>query len=360
MTKKYKTLRLEKEYARTITALNRTGILTLLPRSENLGVIGIDGKEYSVPNQEQLNEVFTRNKELVDSKMRQGFTQLQLTPIAIPTSQLIDRVKTAVLKHAAAGKIIQTKENSTDAEIPVRVNTGEPIWIWDRVRQAVDTPNLVYFPQAHTDRNHQGFTKEEVMQKTRLCAVPGWSVGLIEPIPIMPRQGQGKVMGGRKQLEEYSTPRDYLRTLSTPTYQGETGWTPEDFLTHFIIQLETTNQVSHDRHDSNALWLLGSYMPNSMPNAELVPVGYWDRDAGRRMRLSAHRTGNRLRAWMARSMVRLGSGVRRENLFRLLGQPADFQRDTRLEQDHKATWYSADSNAWKGRQGWPRVSGIPT
>jgi len=301
------TMDIEKEYARTITALNRTGILTLLPRSENLGVLGIDGKEYPVPTQEQLQEVFTRNKELVDRKMRQGFTQLQLTPIAMPTSQLIDRVKTAVLKHAAAGKIIQTKQNPTDADIPVRVNTGEPIWIWDTARQAVDTPNLVYFPQAYTDRNHQGLTKEEVMQKTCLCAVSGWSVGLIEPIPIMPQQGQGKVIGGRKQLEAYSTPRDYLRTLSTPTYQGETGWTPEDFLTHFITQLETTNQVSHDRYDSNALWLLGSYMPNSMPNSLLVPTGNWARDAGRRLYLSAHRSGNRLRAWVARSMVRLGT-----------------------------------------------------
>lgn len=298
---------LEKEYARTITALNRTGILTLLPRSENLGVIGIDGKEYPVPTQEQLQEVFTRNKELVDRKKRQGFTQLQLTPIAMPTSQLIDRVKTAVLKHAAAEKIIQTKQNSTDADIPVRVNTAEPIWIWERVRQAVDTPNLVYFPQAYTDRNHQGLTKEEVMQTNRLCAVPGWSVGLIEPIPIMPQQGQGKVIGGRKQLEPYSTPRDYLRTFSAPTYQGETGWTPEDFLTHFITQLETTNQVSHDRYDSNALWLLGSYMPNSMPTPHLVPVGYWARDGGRKMHLSAHRTGNRLRGWVARSTVRLGT-----------------------------------------------------
>lgn len=298
---------LEKEYARTITALNRTGILTLLPQSENSGVIGMDGKEYPVPTQEQLHEVFTRNKELVDRKMRQGFTQLQLTPIAMPTSQLIDRVKTAVLNHATEGKIIRTKQNPSDADIPVRVNTGEPIWIWDRVRQALDTPQLVYFPQAYTERNHQGSTKEEVLQTTRLCAVPGWSVGLIEPNPIMPPQGQGKVIGGRKQLEAYSTPRDYLRTLSTPTYQGETGWTPEDFLTHFITQLETTNQVSHDRYDSNALWLLGSYMPNSMPTPHLVPVGYWSRDAGRKMHLSAHRTGNRLRGWVARSTVRLGS-----------------------------------------------------
>jgi len=44
----------EMEYARCVTALNRTGILTLLPRSENLGVIGIDGREYPVPTQEQV------------------------------------------------------------------------------------------------------------------------------------------------------------------------------------------------------------------------------------------------------------------------------------------------------------------
>ena len=295
---------LKMEYARTITALNRTGILTLLPRSDSSGVMGIDGKEYPVPAQEQLQEVFTHNKELVDRKMRQGFTQLQLTPIAMPTSQLIDLVKSAVLKHATAGKIIQTKQNPTDADIPVRVNTGKPLWIWDTVRQAVDTPNLVYFPQAYTDRNHQGLTKEEVMQKTRLCAVPGWSVGLIEPTPMMPQQGQGKIIGGRRQLEAYSTPRDYLRTLSTSTYQGETGWTPEDFLTHFVTQLETTNQVSQDRYDSNALWLLGLYMPNKFSG--LVPVGYWARVRGG-IDVSAHRTGNRLRGWVARSTVRLGA-----------------------------------------------------
>jgi hypothetical protein len=308
MTEYFRKLRVEKEYARIIPALTQAGILALLPRSKKLGVIGIDGKEYPVPTQEQLQEAIKRNEELVDRKIRQGFTQLQITPIAMPISRLIDRVRAAVHKHAAAGEIIQTKQNSTDADIPVRVNTGEPIWIWARVRQALDTPNLVYFPEAYTDSSHQGFSKEEVMRKTRICVVPGWSAGLIEPIPIMPHQGQGKVIGGRKQLEEYSTPREYLRTLSTPSYQGETGWTPEDFLTHFITRLETTNQVSHDRHDGNALWLLGSYMPNSMPHAELVPVGYWDRDAGRRLRLSAHRTGNRLRTWVARSTVRLGTG----------------------------------------------------
>jgi hypothetical protein len=297
---------LQKEYTRTITALNQTGILTPLPRSENLGVIGIDGKEYPVPTQVQLKDIFTQNKELVERKLLQGFSQLQLTPIAMPISQFIERVKTAILKHATSGKIIQTKQNSSDTDIPVRVNTREPIWIWDRVRQAVDTPKFVYFPQIYTDRNHQGLTKEDLMQETRLCAIPGWSVGLIEPILIMPQQGRGNVVGGRKQLEEYSTPHDYLRTLSTSNYQGETGWTFEDFLTYFITRLEYSNQVSHDRHDSNALWLLGSYIPNLGESRlrRLVPVGYWYR---KRLYLSVHRSGNRIRDWVARSMVRLGT-----------------------------------------------------
>jgi hypothetical protein len=297
----------EKEYARTITALNRSGILTLLPRSEGLGVIGIDGKEYPVPAQKQLQEVFTHNAELVDRKMRQGFTQLQLTPIAMPTLQLIDRVISAVLKHATAGNIIQTKHSPTDADIPVRVNPGKPLWIWDMVLQVMDTPHLIYFPQAYTDRDHQGLTKEEVIQETSLCAVPGWSVGLVEPIPIMPQQGKSKIIGGRRQLEACSAPNDYLRTLTTPTYQGETGWTPEDFLTNFATQLETTNQVSHDRYDANALWLLGSYIPYlGIGLGRLVPVGYWAR-VRKGMDISAHRSGNRLIGWVARSMVRLGA-----------------------------------------------------
>jgi hypothetical protein len=299
---------LEKEYARTIAALNRIGILTPLPRSESLGVIGIDGEEYPVPTQEQLQEVFAHNEEVVDRKTRQGFTQLQLTPIAMPISQLIDRVESAVIKHATAGTIVQTKRNPTDADVPVRVNTGKPLWIWDMVRQAVDTPDLVYFPRAYNDRNHQGLTKEEAIQETRLCAVPGWSVGLIEPVPIMPQQGQGRTVGERRQLEGCYTPHEYLRTLSTATYEGETGWTPEDFLTHFAAQLETTDQVSHDRYDGNALWLLGTYVPSTGRKglANLVPVGYWDRVHGRTY-LSAHRSANRLKGWVARSTVRLGA-----------------------------------------------------
>ena len=79
----------EREYARCVTALNRTGILTLLPKSESIGVIGIDGREYPVPTQEQVVELFAHNRELVGRKVPQGFDRLELTPMAMPTPHLL-------------------------------------------------------------------------------------------------------------------------------------------------------------------------------------------------------------------------------------------------------------------------------
>ncbi|GAI06553.1 unnamed protein product, partial [marine sediment metagenome] len=38
------------------------------------GVIGIDGKEYPIPTQEQVVELFDHNRELVGRKVPQGFT----------------------------------------------------------------------------------------------------------------------------------------------------------------------------------------------------------------------------------------------------------------------------------------------
>jgi len=293
----------EREYARCVTTLNRTGILTLLPKSESIGVIGIDGKEYPIPTQEQVVELFDHNRELVSRKVPQGFDRLELTPMAMPTPILIDRMKAAILKHAAEGKIYQTRRSLSDPLISVRVNTEKHVWIWDTLRQALDTDEIVYFPQEYSN-NHRGQTKLEVVNNGRICAVPGWSVGLVESLPIMPQQDRGKTLGSRRQLETGSSPRDYLRTVQTQAYQGETGKTLEDFITKFLTHLETTNEVSNDRYDNNALWCLGQYV--KVKYAHLVPTGWWHRDFGR-VRLDMHRTGNRLctKSWGGSSTVRL-------------------------------------------------------
>ena len=291
----------EREYARCVTALNRTGILTFLPKSESTGVTGIDGKEYPTPTQEQVIELFDHNRELIGRKVPQGFDRLELTPMAIPASSLIDRLRTAVLRHAKEGTIYQTRRSPSDPLTPVRVNTEKTVWIWDTLGQALDTDELAYFPQEYSS-NHRGQTKLEAVNDGRICAVPGWSVGLVESLPIMPQQGRGKTLGGRRQLETGSSPRDYLRTLQTQAYQGETGKTLEDFITRFLTHLETTDEVSNDLDDDNALWFLGQYV--KVKYGDLVPTGRWFRVVGR-ARLDMHRTGNRLGSWGGSSTVRL-------------------------------------------------------
>jgi len=163
---------MEREYARCMAALNRTGILTRLPKSESLGVIGIDGEEYPIPTQERVVELFDHNRELVGRKVPQGFDRLELTPLALPTPLLIDRMQAALLKHAAEGKIYQTRRVPSDPLIPVRVNPEKPVWLWETLRQALDTDELVYFPQEYSS-NHRGQTKLEVVHNGQICAVPG-------------------------------------------------------------------------------------------------------------------------------------------------------------------------------------------
>ena len=120
----------------------------------------------------------------------------------------------------------------------------------------------------------------------------------------MPQISEGKTLSGRKQLEVGSSPREYLQTLQTQPYLGETGKPLEDFITNFLTHLKTTNEVSNDVADDNALWCLGQYL--KVPYAELLPTGRWYRQVGR-VRLDMHRTGNKCctKSWGASTTVRL-------------------------------------------------------
>lgn len=179
----------------------------------------------------------------------------------------------AILDHSTVGKIFESKQHLTDPDTRIAADTQEPVWVWDTLREADRSGTIVYFPKTY-DTNHGGLSKEAVIHDPNICAIPGWSVGFVEPLAILPKQGEGKTMNGRKQLETGMTPIDFLQTLGTQPYQGETGRTPEDFLVDFLTRLQTTNQVSYEWQAHSALWLLGSYLPGTGD----VPRAYWDRD----------------------------------------------------------------------------------
>lgn len=269
-------------------------------------MIGIDGKEYPLPTREQVVEIFARNRELVRFKSRQGFDRLELTPLAILISSLADRVEAAIIKRAAHGTVYRTRHSPSGRLIPVRVNAEKQVWVWERLKKVLDTDEIVYFPREHSEE-HGGLKKSDAIHDGRFCAVPGWSVGLVEGAPMLPKHGRGKILAGRKQPEIGSSPREYLRMLQAPPYQGETGKTHEDFLTSFLVRLETSGEISHDRADDNGLWLLGEYVKRvERIRGGLVPTGWWIRGFGR-LRLDAHRPGNKLCAqnFGASTVVRL-------------------------------------------------------
>ena len=268
-------------------------------------MFGVDGMEYPIPTLDQIQELFDHNKDLAERKIGQGFTQLQITPLAMPLPCLIGQAKATIQAHAESGRIFRTRQSSADLDTPIKGNTKSQVWIWERVRQVLDTSRMVYFPQDYTPQGHQGMSKAETIHSQQICAFPGWSVGLIESLAILPQPGQGRLIVDRQQLECGSSPQEYQQVLSAPVYQHESGWTLEDFLTYFITQFEVTGQVSHDRVDNNALWLLGQYLPDLEKTPNLVPVGYWSSELGKKLYLSAHRTGNHIKMCGARTMVRL-------------------------------------------------------
>jgi len=172
-------LSIEKEYARCVAALELSGLLTALPKSRNPGVEGIDGKEYPLPTLERVKELFAHNEDLISKKIPQGFDQLELTPLAMPTPRLIGLLEAAIQRHGAEGNIYQTRRSSNDPPVPVRVNSEKHVWIWEVLRQKLDTDELVYFPQEYGS-DHGGQNKSEAINNGAICGAPGWSIGLVE------------------------------------------------------------------------------------------------------------------------------------------------------------------------------------
>ena len=290
----------ECEYSPNIEALRSAGLL--VPMEEGPGVAGLDGEEYAAPTMDRVIDILERNAEAVERKVAQGFTRLLLTPLAASVQALVDGVSTAL--RAREGSLLRTRVAPGDPGVPAGLTRKEPVWVWDRVRAALDSPQVVYLPTSY-GADHGGVTKDRVIRDPRHCAVPGWSVGLVEDAPMIPGRGQGRVAGGRAQLEAGLPPKDYLEAMTDPAYGGETGFTIEDALTLFLVRLEATGEVSHDRSDGNALWCLGSYLPSLMERALLVPTVTWQSGRGRRLYVGTHRTANRAPFIGPRTVVRL-------------------------------------------------------
>ena len=270
---------LQKQYTEQKAIFAQNNLLELLPNNE-LGIIGIDHKAYPFPTLEQIQQELKSNPEF-KKKMEQGFTELHITPFAVPLQKLTETVSQAIKRHYVSmpdpkdktktipdpqkTKLFTAKKDPADPNeqlVPLGLDENQPLWVWDKYQEADTNGTLVYFPQQFTQENHQGQTKAEVLKNQ--IKFPGYLITLQEKQVNIPAENQGETTQQRKQLEANLTPNDYLAKFKEDQYQQESGLTPEEWLTKFLIHLEKTNEVIDDyQGHGKACYNLGGYFPAS-------------------------------------------------------------------------------------------------
>jgi hypothetical protein len=264
------TLKIKEQWNSQIKILSKLGILETFPESKELGIRGIDGKEYPVPRPDEITARLEKNKEMILVKMEQGFTKLVMEPFAYSFDKLLDKYKKTILEHHKNGKLLATKEKSDDPDEILDLDENEPLWIWEDGYNHCDTEDkMVYFPKEFSN-NHGGKTKKELLSSD---ISTGWNIWLVEDMPNIPREGKGQEVGKRHQLETNKTPHEYLKLLQTDSkYKNEGGLTPEADVMYALMNLEEKNQVTNDHDGKGSIsYQVGAYFLSS----GVVPRSFW-------------------------------------------------------------------------------------
>lgn len=266
------TLKIKEQWGSQIKILSKLGILETFPESRELGIRGIDGKEYPVPKPEDITKRLEANKEMILQKMEQGFTKLVIEPFARSFDSLSEKYKKAIVEHHKNGKLFATKENPTDPDESLPLDENQPLWKWEDGYNHCDTEDkIVYFPKEFS-KNHGGKTKKELLASDPSNA---WGIWLLEDMPNIPREGKGQEIGKRHQLEANKTPAEYLKLFQTKSeYKNESGLTPEADIMYALMNLEEKNQVTNDYDGKGSIsYQVGGYFVSS----GVVPGSYWSR-----------------------------------------------------------------------------------
>jgi hypothetical protein len=264
-------LKIKEQWNSQIKILSKFGVLEIFPDLKQLGIRGIDGKEYPVPKPAEITKMLEENKEMVLKKMEQGFTKLVLEPFAYSFDSLSKKYEKSILQHHKNGKLLATKENPTDPDEPLALDENEPLWRWEDGYNHCDTEDkVVYFPKEFS-KDHGGKTKKELLA---LDPKNAWGIWLLEDMPNIPRENKGKEVGKRHQLEANKTPNEYLELFQTNEYKNESGLTPEADIMYALTNLEEKNQVTNDYDGKGSIsYQVGAYFPSS----GYVPYSCWDR-----------------------------------------------------------------------------------
>ena len=260
---------LKERYESAVVALNKAGLWEpLLDYPDQLGITGMDEREYPLPTTEGIAVELRNYPEVYGKKLEAGFGRVVPVPIAAPLDHLARILSSRILAHHNAGKLLA--HDGTKLEL----DTNQPLYTWDGWNNADRNGQTVYYPTQFDQTNHGGVTKTQLLDQLQHSPFPGYNLLLLPKASAIPQQWKP---GQRADLASGKSGRDYLKTLqTTPDYAQETGLTLEDWLTLALAHLEATNQVLDDyQGDGKISWLTGSYHPSS----DIVGDAYWSRDS---------------------------------------------------------------------------------
>jgi len=261
-------LDLEKQYDSQVDVLRTSKLLERLPNGQE-GIIGIDGKPYPIPTFDQIMERIKAKKELLKTKVEQGFTKLQLVPFALSLDKLIEKYKQAFIQADAEHEGINLTDGTKQR---LNEDKNNQIYVWDEYPGCDDPKTPVDKQIEYFVQNYDGTTKaaRKGKYKSELLEDPAnaWQITLIEDLPDLPAVGKDETVSNRKQIEANKTPIDYLKLLQTQKqYQGESGQTPEAAMITYITYLKEQNLVIDDYGgQGKANYLVGQFLSGRVPD----------------------------------------------------------------------------------------------
>jgi hypothetical protein len=264
---------LPEQYKIQAQILNQLGFLEINRKTDEKCITGIDGKRYDFPKLSQIKEQILQNREIFEQKMKQGFTELQITPL-LGIEKLHQTVKRELVKAKQAGKLQSAKDNPQDETEQTEslleyLNEEDPCYIWEDISKGEQSGDLKYDVKEFSE-NHQGITKKEFLQKKQ-----GYNILLLEKKSNIPSQGKNETVRGRKRPEANQTPKEYLEeTKNREEYQNESGFTIEDEFIQLLSCLKRYGQVIDDYEGKGKVnYLTANYLESS----GFVPSGCFSR-----------------------------------------------------------------------------------
>ncbi|MFC1640576.1 hypothetical protein ACFL2D_00845 [Patescibacteria group bacterium] len=240
----FEKLDLKGQYEAQLKVLNEAGVLEILPESQEMGIVGIDGKEHPIPTLKEIKDEIDRNLYVIEDKSEQGFTKLLLVPHAVPLDVLIERYEQLLTSKHREGLLKNPDGSSLD------LREKDPVFVQQNVRDAEKKGSAMYYPD---DENHY---VRAATKKKMLALGEFWEMMLVEPEASIPEPGEGETKGKRKQLEKgLENAESYRKRLQDDggwvEHRHETGLTLEAWLALAMSSL-VENNTQIDTVDSSS------------------------------------------------------------------------------------------------------------